>query len=395
MNKYKNVYIMYAIMFLQGFVFYGPVATLFRQARGISMSEILFIEAISWIGMILLEVPWGWIADRIGYKKVLIIVNGLFFISKIVFHFANSFSLFLVERLMLSVIISGLSGCDQALIYQSIERKDAQHVFAKYSFFGTLGFVLASVLSSIMVQESLALTSWSTIFPYLLAFIITFFLVDVPRDEQDKVNVTASVKEAFSKKHMIYFVIAIAMFVEVGQVITVFLNQLKYIEIGLLPASFGIIVLMIQVIRLFAPKTVRITHSLGSKKTLIGIGSIITLSSLMLALTNNEFSAIAFVGIIAFVGAVLVPIEQKIKNEAISDKNRATCLSIYSMLGGLFAAVGNVAIGKITDSISLEAGLIACAMMALSGVVLIMIYLNREQAELRRGLNNVEASRNN
>ncbi len=60
---------MYAIIFLQGFVFYGPVATLFRQARGLSMSEIFIIESISWALIILLEVPWGWISDKFGYKK--------------------------------------------------------------------------------------------------------------------------------------------------------------------------------------------------------------------------------------------------------------------------------------------------------------------------------------
>ena len=42
----RNVYLMYAIVFLQGFVFYGPVATLFRQARGLSMSEIFLIVPI-------------------------------------------------------------------------------------------------------------------------------------------------------------------------------------------------------------------------------------------------------------------------------------------------------------------------------------------------------------
>ena len=40
---------MYAIVFLQGMVFYGPIATLYRQVNGISVFQITFIESISYI----------------------------------------------------------------------------------------------------------------------------------------------------------------------------------------------------------------------------------------------------------------------------------------------------------------------------------------------------------
>ena len=56
---------MYAIAFLQGMVFYGPVATLYRQAQGVSVFQITVIESISLILCILLEVVWGVVADRL------------------------------------------------------------------------------------------------------------------------------------------------------------------------------------------------------------------------------------------------------------------------------------------------------------------------------------------
>ena len=68
MNR-KNICLMYAIALLQGMVFYGPVATLYRQASGISVFQITLIESISYILCILFELPWGFVADRIGYKK--------------------------------------------------------------------------------------------------------------------------------------------------------------------------------------------------------------------------------------------------------------------------------------------------------------------------------------
>ena len=81
----RNLYLMYAIAFLQGMVFYGPVATLYRQAQGVSVFQITVIESISLILCILLEVVWGVAADKIGYKKTMVFCCALYFLSKIIF----------------------------------------------------------------------------------------------------------------------------------------------------------------------------------------------------------------------------------------------------------------------------------------------------------------------
>lgn len=69
MKSKKNIYLMYAIALLQGMVFYGPIATLYRQANGLTVFHITLIESVSYLLCILFEVPWGIIADKIGYKK--------------------------------------------------------------------------------------------------------------------------------------------------------------------------------------------------------------------------------------------------------------------------------------------------------------------------------------
>ena len=73
----KNIYLMYAIGLLQGMVFYGPIATLYRQAQGVTVFQITLIESISLALCIALEVPWGVVADRIGYRKTMIFSAGV------------------------------------------------------------------------------------------------------------------------------------------------------------------------------------------------------------------------------------------------------------------------------------------------------------------------------
>lgn len=55
----KNIVLMYIIAFLQGMVFYGAVATLYRQAVGLNMFQITLIESISLAISVAMELPWG------------------------------------------------------------------------------------------------------------------------------------------------------------------------------------------------------------------------------------------------------------------------------------------------------------------------------------------------
>ena len=147
---------MYAIALLQGMVFYGPVATLYRQAQGVSVFQITLIESISLAIAIALEIPWGFVADKIGYRKTLIVCCGLYFISKIVFWQATNFGGFLLERIMLSVVLAGFSGVDSSILYLSCQGKNSQKAFGIYNSMGMAGLLAAAAVFSIAVKDRTA-----------------------------------------------------------------------------------------------------------------------------------------------------------------------------------------------------------------------------------------------
>jgi len=383
LNNTRNVYLLYAIIFLQGFVFYGPVATLFRQARGLSMSDIFIIESISWAVLIVLEVPWGWVSDRFGYKKTLIVVNTIFFISKIIFYKAYSFEWFLIERLLLAIVFSGLSGCDTALIYGSIDSSKAQSIFGRYSAFGTLGFILASMGSTVIVAHSMEYTALFTIFPYAVAAILTFFLVEVKDEHKEKTHIVETIKVAFDDKSIILFIISIALVVEVAQAVTVFLNQVQYSRSGIDPVYFGIIVAFIQCGRLLSVKASSVSRRLGNHRAMGLFIILIVLSCTMLLMTTHPILSITSVAVIAIAISLIGPIELDIKNKNIEGSDRATILSIYSMLGGLLASLGNVLVGKAANE-SVQLGFLICIGMSLLSYILLRLYAH--MAKQRAGI---------
>lgn len=373
MNKRINIYLLNIIVFLQGLVFYAPVATIYRENRGISISQIFLIESIYLILIILLEMPWGIFADKYGYKKTLVLSNLIFFISKIVFFNADSFSMFLLERFLLATAISGLSGCDSTVLYLSLDKNDnSEKAFARYGFFSNAGFLLGSVIATFIINISIDLSAYYTIIPYGLAFIISLFLLDVKGEIKKSKGILFNIKEAISKKEIIILILGIALVGEVVQSITVFLNQGIYIRSGIDIKYFGIILAGIQIIGLISVKSYKITNKIGQRKSILLFMICILVSSLSLVFIKNPVIAFISIATISTSMEFIEPIFMDIQNKAIKIADRATILSIYSIIGSVVSAVINPIIGNASNT-SLDIGIFTCFIITLIAITLIKI----------------------
>lgn len=373
MNKKVNVYLMYVIIFLQGFVFYGPVAMLYRQSRNLSLANMFLIESISWILMIILEVPWGWFADKFGYKKTIVISNFIYFISKIVFYRANGFGMFFLERVMLSTAIAGLSGCDSALIYSSIEGKDSEKVFGIYNAFSTAGYLVASFIFTFLIKISMASTAFWTIIPYLLATVLSMFLIEVKVEHEEKPKFWQSVLSALKNKSVIILVISFALINEVVQVVSVFLNQSQYLRSGISIGYFGILSVVMQVVRLGSAKAYKFSEKLGKDRSIQMAYVAVLLCCIALIFSTNSVLTIIAVIIICGSSAIAYPLVLDVENKSIISGDRATLLSVFAMFGDVTAAGANIVIGKTAD-ISTPIAFITCLGMCIVACVLLLVY---------------------
>lgn len=376
---------MFAIVFLQGFVFYGPIATMYRQARGLSMYDIFIIESISWILMILFEIPWGWFADKFGYKKTIIISNLIFFISKIIFFKSYSFEMFLIERVFLSIALSGLSGCDIALIYSSSDGEKSENVFGRYNALSTSGFLVASFLTTFMISSpidkiSMDRTSFLTIIPYGLAVIISLFIVDIKINKDERHKIRGSIKTALKNKQIILLVLSVALAREVVQAITVFLNQAQYIRSGINVKYFGLLLVVVQIARLCSVKSYRLSNKFGMIRSIGSLYLIITISCIFLIFTANPMLSVLCIILISVSMSLVEPMFVDIENKSIETSDRATILSIYAMIGEISVAIINPVIGKAAD-ISIMASFKVCAIISILVCILFLIYSRNEKSK--------------
>lgn len=373
--KYKNNLVwMYMIVFLQGFVFYGPYATLYRVDRGINAAEILLIEAIYMVFAILLEIPWGYIADKFGYKRTLIISNAVLMLSKIVFLYANSFGAFLFERFLMAVAFSGISGCDHTLIFYSIDGKNSTKVFGRYAAASTVGFLVASVVSSLIVKISLTATALFTIPPHILALLLSFFLADVNRNRVVKqVNMFNTLKTALTDKKLILLAIFFSIFININQAVCVFLSQLKYEQIGINIAYLGLITAVIQISKMLSAKSHALERRVQRQYSLLILSCVTVVSVTVLIIIQNILATILSIIGVAVTVSMIVPIYAAEQNRLIDNENRATMLSCYAMIESVCAIPVYLLISWFS-TISLELAFAANALLGIIGILILIGY---------------------
>lgn len=349
----RNIYILCAIGFLQGMVFYAPIATLYRQAVGIGIFQITLIESISLALMIALEIPWGWVADRIGYRKTMLFCCGLFFVSKLVFWRADSFGDFLLERIMLSVVCAGLSGVDSSMLYLSCGEDNSHRVFSIYRTVSETGVILAAAIYAIFVGSNYRLAGLLTVFSYGAAALLALGLKEVKAAER---RTGAGLQEALAvlsgqlrSGKILLLVISAALIGETHQAITVFLNQLQYTRAGMSPQMISAAYIVVSITGLVGGFSARLCERVGAKAMGMLLKGISLGCCLVLAVTRHPLlSVLAVIGLQGCF-SLLQPLYMELQNQLISTENRATALSMNAVMQDGIGIFLNLLFGYVAD----------------------------------------------
>ena len=117
----RNIRVYYLFMASTGFMIFLPVWIIYlMDGRGLSLTEVGIIESFFWLTIIIGEVPTGAIADRYGRRVSLALGVMLFAISTVIFAMADSFSLLLGSYLVMGVGMTLYSGAGDALLYDTL-----------------------------------------------------------------------------------------------------------------------------------------------------------------------------------------------------------------------------------------------------------------------------------
>jgi MFS family permease len=126
----------------------------FRQDIGMSLREIFLLQGAFGLVMALFEFPSGYLADRIGYRRTLIISSILNAMGWSIYVRADSIEHILLAEIVLGVGISLISGTDSALLYESLQETKQESEFGVWTgrvkFFGQLGEGTAAIVAGLL-----------------------------------------------------------------------------------------------------------------------------------------------------------------------------------------------------------------------------------------------------
>lgn len=372
----RNIPLMYAIAFFQGIVLYASISTLFRQARGLTLAEFAIIDGFSYIFQLAFEIPFGMLADRIGYKKTLIFSNGVYLLSKLVFWQAHSFGSFLLERLLFSIALAGLSGVDSSILFLSAGKEESQKVFGRAGAFGTAGMLTGCLLFTLFLSDNYDATALGTAITYAIAFVLSFFIQDIkesePKEDAPSLRrLTDVLKITLNDRRFLLFILAEALLSYATWSISVMLSQSKYISLGLTPQHIGWIEIAFSAIALTGTLSAALTKKLGFRRFMVSGIAVTAFGAILMGITRNVILAILSVALVEAAYALLGPLISDLYSKRVTVSDRATQLSVYAIITEFFSFNISIVMSLVTSQ-SYLGSFFLCAGMAVAGIALFL-----------------------
>ena len=243
------------VCFLNGLVFFAPVALLVRTQAGVSEHIFFLLQALLSGVIFLGEIPTGFITDKIGYRKSLILAQVLLFGARsllLAAFVSRSLALFVVEAVVEGIAACFTSGTGSAYLYALYGENGYLVKTAHAENFGTAGFIISTVayagIYKISGMEGLLIT---TVVTNIIAVVCSFFL----RSESSK-TVIADRKEVqilavFKNKKAFLFVISLAIFSIAWLLINFFYVE-KLENCGLPVEWMSLIILIYSAVQMLA-----------------------------------------------------------------------------------------------------------------------------------------------
>ena len=243
------------VCFLNGLVFFAPVALLVRTQAGVSEHIFFLLQALLSGVIFLGEIPTGFITDKIGYRKSLIWAQVLLFGARsllLAAFVSRSLALFVVEAVVEGIAACFTSGTGSAYLYTLYGENGYLAKTAHAGNFGTTGFIISTVayagIYKISGMEGLLIT---TVVMDVIAVVCSFFL----RSESSK-TIIADRKEVqilavFKNKKAFLFVISLAIF-SIAWLLINFFYVVKLENCGLPVEWMSLIILIYSAVQMLA-----------------------------------------------------------------------------------------------------------------------------------------------
>src|SRR5690606_36384991 len=183
----RNRRLIYAFSFCQAFMLIVPVLVPLFQSKGLSLSEIFYLQAIYAAVIVLFEAPSGYMADRFG-RRIVMIVGGIAnAIAYFWLNFSDSFAGLILFEAAMGLAMSMMSGTDLAMLYDSakaLSESEEAHTssIAHLSFLRSMAEGSAALLGGVLALWSFDVMEAAQSLMALCCLAVAVPLIETPRN---------------------------------------------------------------------------------------------------------------------------------------------------------------------------------------------------------------------
>jgi len=387
MKNVSNIKKFYWFSFFSEWVFWVPVIVLFWQANGLSLTEIMILQSLFAISLVLLEVPTGIVADRVGRKQSLVWGSLFVVIGFTAYFLGHNFWQFFGAEFILAIGGSFISGANSAFVYDSLKQAKKENnfkqVWGNSKSLGYLAAAITGILGGFIAVYSLRLTWVPSIFGMIILFFVALSFTEpkhykrVAKSKSYLQHTKESFKEAFTNKNLLFLLLFNSILTLVARV-SLWFYQPYMNQSGLPLVYFGVVWASFNIFAIVGSKSAdKLENKLGERWSLWFMIIAMFLSLVFMSYWFALFG-IVFIFLQQFVRGFSPPVLQDYTHKHLTSEKRATLLSIQNMAGSLVFAIFAPIYGYIADKYSLGTALLIVGASTFVGFSFLMLW-NRKR----------------
>lgn len=399
----KNINLDYIFCFLKNFDISSAVWVLYMVYKGLPLWQIGIVECIFHVCSFLFEVPSGAVADLFGRKNTIIAGRILSIVSAVINLFAHNIFIFSLSFAISALSYNLNSGSEEALVYDSLKEINNENKYIKVNSRLNMIIEVAQSLGTftggILAEHSYTLCYAAVIFISLISLIpaVLFTEPSVVHNntlnhhehiDSSSLNTKLSINKTnineqqntlmfFLNKFICMFknsllgmhfktcikiiksnaeIIKVLVYfpvIETFNTVVYFYGQQYFSILGFNKIEISMIMLFSGILcclgALVSEKVILIFQNKAKY-----IASLLMAVSIIVLSIHNIFLSILFFGMMNFSNSILYPIQSTSLNELIPSNQRATIISISSMIFSLSMIIFFPLCGLIADIFNLH-----------------------------------------
>ncbi len=337
----RNPWLICAYYGVHSLMFPAAIFPLFwTQDIGMSVATMMSVQASFSLSIALFEFPSGYIADRLGHRRALVLGSCSILLGWLLYALAHALWSVLLAELVLGVGFSLVSGADSALLYDSLREQGREHEFARW--YGRMRSIAQIAAGSGALIAGFLYARWSRL-PFVIEVAVWVLALGIalrfgetqraqPKVEDHLGRMRAIVRDALFERADFRAVLLLGVVFALASYLPTWLMALYATEAGAEVTWIGPMWAVASfTTAIGAMLSEGAGRRLGMTGTLLVCVALVAAGYLGLALSHHALG-FAFYFLLTFVRGLHMPLLHHAEQRLAPDSDRASCVSLRSFL---------------------------------------------------------------